>query len=227
MSYFTKSSKRNIDPQDLTPANLVSWRSAVVHLYVYVYSKAISSLAIFKKVKKALLDPEQTDRSGAAAIVEIQEVVQRLKEIHKYNYAGAAISWTMWANKILASESHLRDGLMHSPPPGSLIELFTRAPDHADNILRNVRSNVSIGVSMNRANVQHLREIRATLDDFGALLGNLNLRFQELDSRVKLMENGAESNSELLNVVEDAVHENTFSQEAYNLVSNVPDYDHE
>lgn len=226
MLYFSKIAKRNYEPASLTSTTLSNFRNHDIQILIFVYSKNITSLGAFKIVRKSLIDPAQADRSGAAAHAKVQEVVDELKEIHKSNYSGSAISWNMWANSILASEPHLRAALMQEAPPGTLIELFTRAPDHRDNVLRNIRSNVSIGISMNQANVQHIRELRSSLNNIKEVAGRLTVAIQDADRRLELLEARSESNTDLMNAVEQAVQENEFSSDAYSRVVNIPDVDH-
>lgn len=112
------------------------------------------------QLKKTLIDVQTRDRSGAASIAIVQQYVDQLKEIHKFNYSGRDIHWQIWATTILSAEAHRREAMLHKPPPGKINEFFTRALDHSDNVLRGVRQNVSIGISVNNEAKEYIRQIK-------------------------------------------------------------------
>lgn len=78
---------------------------------------SIANLSLWKKVQKSLIEPINRERAGASTIAEMSGLVGRLKEIHRLNYQSNHINWVVRANRILASESHLREKLINSPQP--------------------------------------------------------------------------------------------------------------
>lgn len=155
--FFVK--KRNYEIADITNQMLVNWKSLDVAIYVHVFSLSMHNQAIFKKAKKILIDVQVRDRSGAATNAVVHELAEQLKDKHRFHYAGADIHWKIWANAILDADAF-------QPPPGRIIELFTRAPDHSDNILNGVQQNVSIGKSVNDAVKASVRGLRGTFTFF-------------------------------------------------------------
>jgi|LauGreDrversion4_2_1035121.scaffolds.fasta_scaffold520583_1 hypothetical protein len=116
---------RTISIDRLTTGMLVSWRhKAGLHLYSHIWSLSISSATIYKEMRKALLDPNGMDRSGAANVDTHFAMVSRLKNEHRFRYATQDINWGIWATIILKSDSAFHDRLVLEPPPYQIIHLF-------------------------------------------------------------------------------------------------------
>lgn len=207
----------------------VNWLNTEVIVYVHVYSLSMCNQATFKLAKKALIDVQTRDRSGAANNAVVQQYADQLKEIHRYNFSGRDIHWLIWANAILSAEAHHREAMLNEPPPGKIIEFFTRAPDHSDNVLRGVQQNVSIGISFNHAAKESLRQMKSEMDELEDLIGKVTQQFKNLKCKFTLFENSVESNENLLNGIANAVNvtENEVSETAFQNIEYLEDPDHD
>lgn len=195
-------------------------------MFVHIYSTNVSSQAMFKKIKKQLIDPTNVDRAGAATNTIVREIADQLKEIHKFHFVGPDIAWTIWANKLASMEPYQRDLAVNEPPPGKLIELFDRARTPADQVLYGLQRNASLGNTVNNLRQQEIKECREAFDEMMQLLERLRFKAAELDTRLKLMEQSSITSSELLNTVSRAVEENDSSEQFYSGITNRPDDDH-
>lgn len=111
--FYDAKSKRSLTLEKINNITRNHWRSKEIWLYAHVYSMSVSNLSLWKKVLKSLIEPLNRDRAGASTISEMNSVIVRLKEIHKLHYQASHINWIMWANRIQASEPHLREKLIH------------------------------------------------------------------------------------------------------------------
>lgn len=143
---------------------MVNWQDVEVSTYVHIYSLSLCNQLTYKRAKKAIIDPLERNRAGAATNLAVQEIAQQLKEIHKYNFSGRDIHLNIWANAILAADAHLRESMMSDSPPGKIIELFTRAPANPETVVRDLQRNVSIGMSVNNTTKEAVKQVRQELD---------------------------------------------------------------
>lgn len=214
----------------MTQQQLVNWQESEVLVYVHVYSLSLSNQALFKRAKRALINPLEKDRAGAATNAAVQEIAQQLKAIHRFNFSGRDIHWTIWANAILtAADAHQRESMMHSGPPGKIMDLFHSAPDHPQNVVRRLQSNVSIGLSVNNTTKESVRQLREELDGIRPLVEQLNAAFERLSTRLEFLEENVKTTDTLLGDVGTAadIIENEVSQEAYERIEFLDDPDHD
>lgn len=224
--FTTNLGKRNLKFSDVTTQLLTNWQNTEVNVFIHIYSLNVSSQNLFKKIKKQLIDPANVDRAGAASNSMVREVADNLKEVHKFHFVGPDIAWTIWANQLMSMEPYERDAAINEPPPGKLIELFNRAMDPADHVLRGLQRNVSIGRTVSNLKNQEIQECRAIFDDMVDLMKRAQLKAVELDNRLKLMEQTAVTSSELLSTINEAVEESEFSGEFFERIQNQEDVDH-
>lgn len=64
-----------------------------------------------------------------------------------------------WANLILASESHLREGMVNSPPPSAIIHLFQMAPENDSVRLQQIRRGNQLAISENADTIERLDQL--------------------------------------------------------------------
>lgn len=212
---YNKDIKRYYAIQNITTANLRNWSEQNMNLYIYVYSSSMSSSAVFKKAKKALIDPTNQDRSGAASNSSVQELARTLQEKHRMNFDGTHIAFLMWANEILSMEQHLHAAAIERPPPSSIIHLFTTARQHPDNILNRVRQNVSIARGITSLNSEQIQEVRVVFDEIVEAEGYLKLKITEMDTRLRSLELVHRTENLMLSTVEETVEESTNSQRLF------------
>lgn len=202
------------------------WRGLEVDVFVHVYSLSLTSLSHFKNAKKALIDPYSADRSGAASLVVVQELVKELKEIHKHNYVASTITWNMWANIISKAEVHLQEAMKHEAPPEHLISLFSRAPTHADDRLQTIRSNFQLATTVSDSYASDLSQLRVTVNEIRELAKAFTTLADDLDKRLKVCENKRDCHNEMLGAANVVIEESSFSVRAFNDISNHEDIDH-
>jgi hypothetical protein len=94
---------------------------------VHIHSNSISNARLFKKFDKALLQPQEIDRSGGPSNNTFVDIVNRLKEIHATRFRAQGIHWMNWANYILAQPPAEHERLMQAAPPGSMLPHFHQA----------------------------------------------------------------------------------------------------
>lgn len=117
--FYDCKSKRSVALSKINITTLNHWRGKDIWLYIHVYSMSVSNLTLFKKVQKVLIEPLNKDRAGASTISDMNILVGQLKEIHRFRYQSLHINWLMWANRIHASEPHLRERTINSKPSTS------------------------------------------------------------------------------------------------------------
>lgn len=183
----------------------------------------------YKRAKKAIIDPLERNRAGAATNLAVQEIAQQLKEIHKYNFSGRDIHWNIWANAILAADAHLRESMMSDSPPGKIIELFTRAPANPETVVRDLQRNVSIGMSVNNTTKEAVKQVRQELDTMKQVIEQLTKMWVTLNARFELLENSVQTNDEMLGAIGTAarVVESEVSENAFDQIEYLDDPDHE
>lgn len=106
---------------------LLNWREKVMDVFAFAYSQSVSSVAIWDKVNKCLLQPTETDRAGAPSNVNLDELVQDLKKKNSHLTSHDS-GWIQWANWIHASPAHLQAGLMTQLPPADMKSMFWSLP---------------------------------------------------------------------------------------------------
>lgn len=212
----------------ITASVLQNWKNAEISLFVHIYSTSISSQQLFKRLKKELIDPANVDRAGASSILEVNRLVELLKETHKYNYTGADIHWVMWANQIHGSDAHRRDAMVNEPPPGRLIELFSAVREHPDAVLQRSRHNISVGATVAESLGVGIRDCLVTLDRFQNLIEQVSLVGAELKQKLTLLDSNTATSQRILDAVNDSLHvtESGFSEEVFGRITNQDDIDH-
>ncbi|KAJ3386504.1 hypothetical protein HDU80_000380 [Chytriomyces hyalinus] len=96
-------------------------------LWVFQYSDTVVNSNMFKLVKKKLLDPAVSDRSGAVAQSEQLAMLAHLKEHHRADYQSLDIKWRMWANYLLAGDASFQEGCFLAALPHHMFYLFAAA----------------------------------------------------------------------------------------------------
>ncbi|KAI8819071.1 hypothetical protein BJ741DRAFT_655729 [Chytriomyces cf. hyalinus JEL632] len=96
---------RGIQISTLDSAKIQSMHGKVHAVWIFQYSGVVVTAPMFKTVKKHLLDPAVSDRSGAPAESEHLAMVAQLKDHHSANYQSYDINWRIWANYVLAGDA--------------------------------------------------------------------------------------------------------------------------
>lgn len=236
VQFQTIAGKRNIDWPVPTHI-LTSWRDSEVNVYLHVYSLDVNSRAAYLTLKKTLINPYEKDRSGASSNQRIQAVVDELRDIHKYVYAGKDIVWRMWANEIVAKEPHLYETLVRDPPPANILRFMTLADDNPQATLRNFRRTVSVTSNLSETYSHKTHELKKYVDEATSLQADiaqkserLRVVFHKIQSLTDGLNNYATANADLLQNMNQSFAqpaESEFSVETFQNIENVNDIDHE
>lgn len=233
--FYDSKSKRSMALDKINSITLNHWRSNEIWLYVHVFSMSIANLSLWKKVQKSLIEPLNRDRAGASTIAEMNALVGRLKEIHRLHYQSNHINWIMWANRIQASESHLREKLIDSPPPPEMLHLFAIVRTSADDIISDVRQNLGVADNVNEGVSFSLSRVRILMDDILKIQNAItDLRNEEktkmelLNHELKAMEMQATTTRSLITSMEQAlpVTETDFGRQLLSEIQDQEDVDH-
>lgn len=233
--FYDSKSKRSCPLSKINTTTLSHWRSKDIWLYIHVYSMSVSNLTLWKKVQKSLIEPLNRDRAGASTIAEMNILVAELKEIHKLHYQSNHINWIMWANRIQASEPHLREKLVRSPPPADMLHLFALARTTADATIAEMRQNLCVAENVNDGMCTGLARIRSLVDTVREMQNTIlqlqseqQTKIELLDYELKIMETQASTTQSLLNSMEQAVPavETNFGRQLFSQIQDQEDVDH-
>lgn len=182
-----------------------------------------------------LLKPGTRDRGGASTTEDLLNLTRRLKEIHTYHYVAQDITWRLWANEILSSESCLQEEMIQGPPPAKMIHLFARAPANAEQQLGSLRQNLSVAQTINSAKSTELESvktvvvaIKARVQQLAETVNDLIKDIEDLELRVEAMENTAATAEGLLSSMQSAVgcEETDYGRSLLATVQDQLDVDH-
>ncbi len=109
-------------------SKLVHMRNKTISLYVHKYSLSVCNATVWKSVK-LLVTPTQADRAGASRNQMVRDLATRLKELYQDQWTAPDIHWTIWANQILSSESHMQEQMITQGMVPSLAHLFSSCRD--------------------------------------------------------------------------------------------------
>lgn len=233
--FYDKSTKRSTEVDALNVRLLVNWSDKDINLYIYEFSTAVSSRALYLEIKSTLLKAGPRDRGGASANSELFDMAKRLKDVHSKHYRAQDINWRLWANYILKSESYMHDVLCNEPPPSNLIHLFARSSENSDFTVGNLRKNLSLAHTITDATDTDLSQFRTTFNQIKSdvtalveIVQNLTLKIEEFDIRLTAMENRETTTKKLLNSMETAVgpHEDAFGMALLSEIEEQQDIDH-
>lgn len=233
--FYDTKSKRTSMLSKINTMTLNHWRSKEIWLYIHVYSTSVSNLTLWKKVQKTLIEPLNRDRAGADSISEMNTLVSKLREIHRFHYRSGHINWLTWANRIQAHEPHLRENLIRSPPPPDILHLFAVSRTAADDTIAEMRQNLSVAENVNDGMGDGLVRIRSLFDNVIEMQKSIvqmqneqQNQIELLDHELKTMETQTSTTRSLLNSMEQAVPAITtiFGRRAFSQIQDQEDVDH-
>ncbi|KAJ3094451.1 hypothetical protein HDU96_001666, partial [Phlyctochytrium bullatum] len=153
-----------------------------IEVTIVKYGWAITTASDFSLLAAAVAPaPEPTDRSGAPTEDRIAAVVQRLKEYHSSLWAGAEMSWRMWATLILRMPPAVQAAATISAPPTELIHLFGPAP--AERHITALRQESSLALEQSIHQLHWLNELKANLDEFKGEVEDIADRLRGVNNR--------------------------------------------
>lgn len=233
--FYDSKSKRSAMLNKVNTITLNHWRSKEIWLYIHVYSTSVSNLTLWKKVQKVLIEPLNRDKAGANAHCEINALTHQLKEIHKFHYQSGDINWCMWANRIQASEPHLRETLLRRPPPAEIMHLFALARTSADDKMTGIRQNLFVADHINEGATTGLARIRTLVDGVRELQKTIVQLQKEQETKIELLEHEVatfetqtSTTRSLLNSMELVMPatETDFGRQSFQQIQDQDDVDH-
>lgn len=122
---------------------LLNWRGKTMIVFAFAYSTSISSRAIWDKLNKHLLQPSDYDRAGAPLNVELDDLVNELKEKNPHLEAHHS-GWIQWATSIQSSPADEQDELKERMPPASMRGMFYSLPTAEGSRLESTRQGLIV-----------------------------------------------------------------------------------
>jgi hypothetical protein len=98
---FDVQSKRKIQWHQIDGPKLQYMTNREIKVFIYKYASNLDCRENYECAKRTLMEPSETDRSGAATIEIMNNMVDRLKALHQDQLDAFDISWGLWANDIL------------------------------------------------------------------------------------------------------------------------------
>lgn len=233
--FYDSKSKRSVTLDKVNTITLSHWRSKEIWLYIHVYSMSVSNLTLWKKVQKVLIEPLHRDRAGASAISELNVLVGQLKDAHRFHYQSSHINWIMWANRIQASEPHLREKMIHSPPPADMLHLFAIAKTAAEDKISAIRQNLCVAENVNEGASTSIVRIRSLFDGVRELQKTIVQLQKEQETKIELLEHElatfetqTSTTRSLLNSMVEAspIIESDFGRQIFQQIQDQEDVDH-
>lgn len=233
--FYDCKSKRSLSLDKITEITLNHWKSKEIWLYIHLYSLSVSNLTLWKKVVKNLIEPLNRDRAGASTVTEMNSLVAQLKDVHKFHYKSNHINWIMWANRIQASEPHLREKLIESGPPADMLHLFAVARTAADDTIVEVRQNLCVAENVNEGVNTGLARVSILFDNVVKtqsaiikLQTEQQTQIDLLNQELQAIEMQATTTRSLITSMEQAVPvvETEFGRQIFSMIQDQEDIDH-
>lgn len=228
--FYDQTNRRSYKLDLLTEDDLDRWSDErKISLFICHYSTAIANKSIWLQLEKKLIKPAAKDKAGAAAESALDEMVRVLKEAHRWHYEANYITWRMWADFILKQPGHQWESLTQSPPPHHMLHLFTAARTNPDNLVSELRQNLSIGKSINSSFEDDIGQIATEFKQLKVKFDGLVHGMTAFEARLDAIQFKCKTTGDNLSLFEVAVppEDNEFSTQMFNKMSNQEDVDHE
>lgn len=225
ITLFSETGRVTYALNKVTTAVLQVLNGKKCHVLVHIYGLGVSSASIFKIVKKTLLEPVNTDRSGATSEADVNLMVTTLKGIHCLNYRADYINWRLWAIAVLAIPLYDRNAMMQGAPPGTIIHLFSSTESDARIENTSIRQSYGVSIDQNQRHMSQLLSIKESMD---ICKRNQKRSWDEIDTRLNAAITRAENSRDLLESHERALPPTRISASNgfYNAVANADDFEH-
>lgn len=223
-----KKSKTIHHPGDLTRTLLNHWKTKQILMVIHIYSTSVDTAAVFKSVQDVLIKPFEKDRSNAISHAALNEIVSQLKSVHEYHYVSHDINWLTWASYIVSQDAHLKETLINSPPPVTLIELFRYAPTNADRILNDVRRNLGVASSVNKEFIDEVMELQVMVEKLREVRQEESRILEMIETKLESIRLQGANNTTILGAMNLEMNpdENELSAQAISQVVPQNDIDH-
>ncbi|XP_039452359.1 uncharacterized protein LOC120431284 [Culex pipiens pallens] len=199
---------------------LLNWRDKTMLVFAFAYSTSISSLAIWEKMNKHLLQPSDCDRSGAPSNVELNELVHELMEKNQHLEAHHS-AWIQWATSIQSSPADEQQELKERLPPASMRGMFFSLPTSEGSRLESTRQGLIVAENI----LDNLEPTVKILEDHGNHL--MSVAFEIKNSAHALAEKFSLCRAMLQGMkMTTAPEETTLSQSHRDAVGDMLDFEH-
>lgn len=220
-----KGSRRIYSPNELTVEILRRLREKDMSVYIHTYSDNVSSSPIFKRVERALLQPEIMDRSGASTAQAQFDLANRLKAIHGHYLSGDHLTWLSWAHSIQTADPSLQEAMLNASAPPHISRLFRSAPTAESMRLQIVHRGFRVANNVNRTYRFEINTIRTWLVNFRKCISD---SLDDISNRLDSLENRIDATDSFLDDAERATipEESEESLRFADLVTDQEDLDH-
>lgn len=222
--------RRTYDLTEINSTFLKLWSDErLITINIFPHSNSVLSKQNWKVASKNLVHSEETDRAGAVSETEINNLVERLKEVHRFHYVAPYITWRAWAEYIFKKGAHCRESLVIAPPPAHIIGLFQAARSNAENTNIQVRQNVSIAQGLNSGMGLDLESLVDEFQSAMHLHKETEQAFARFGAKLDAIKNRNENTSENLQLFASAFGptESQSSRDYFDNIVTQEDIDHE
>lgn len=229
VQFFDTAQRRTMQLGIIGDEELSRWSDGrTINLIICRHSNNVVTKANWTKIEKQLIKPAAKDRAGAAAESALHEMVEKLKQKHRFHLYGQYIAWRIWADWILKQPGDQWNSLVNDPPPGHMLHLFKQAADNSENLAETLRHNLSIGKSVSSSLAVDVKTIVTEFKLLKEAHANLTRAFESLESRLETLLLRCEVTNENLEMFENAVpvQPTQFSRDCFDQIRDQEDIDH-
>ncbi|KAJ3312513.1 hypothetical protein HDV04_003113 [Boothiomyces sp. JEL0838] len=164
-------------------------RKEYIELTILKYSNNLQVSSQFQQFSQKFLRIQERDRGGAVANAYVEELTEKLMEIHRGTYVSAGGNYRLWANWLV---SHLPaneiDENARNPPPSHLIHLFRSTRERIVVQVQEYRRKARMSfdaLDEIKGKIDHLKEFREKLVECEE---RVQLYKREFDNRIESLE---------------------------------------
>ncbi|KAJ3250650.1 hypothetical protein HK103_003285, partial [Boothiomyces macroporosus] len=160
-----------------------------VEVTILKYSNTLQISAHFQQFSQSFLRVEERDRAGAVANSYVEELTEKLMDIHRGSYESAGGNYRLWANWLVATlPANEIDVHARNPPPSNIIHLFRSTRPAIIGQVENYRRKAKLSfdaLDEIKGKVDHLKEFRVRLVE---CYDRLQLTMTEYDNKIENLE---------------------------------------
>lgn len=229
ISFYDQTHRRSFKLDVITDTDLNRWTDGrKITINICHYSTAVVNKTIWGKVEKKLLKPAAKDKAGAAAEAAVDQMINELKTAHRFHYVANYITWRMWADYVLKQPGNQWQSAIQAPPPHHMLHLFTAARTNPDDLVSELRHNLSIGKSINSGFEDDVAQLVNEFQQLKVKFDNVFHGMISLESRLNALQAKCKTTGDNLSLFEVAVppSETEFSAQMFDQIIEQDDIDH-
>lgn len=224
-----QKSKRNLTPSCISIATLRAARNKKFSVLVHVFSKNVTSQAVWNNLKSNFLNRESGGKDGGYQDEAVKELAQLLQEknVHRLT-APTFLPWKQFARYIMKQDISERDKLIQELPPTELMHLFRTIPTNEAIILDRTHHQIVVAKNVNESHNEDLAKVEECLKNVKATMTLLLQQVAELELRVDAMKSVANGNDRLISAIDLSLQpvETEASLNYADSVTDTYDFDH-